>query len=288
MMKACYNVEGKVGTILIKLIVSDLDGTLLGFDKRVKNEDKRAIQFAAEQGIDLAIASGRMDNEILDVLKELQQKAHRVSQNGAFIYTKTNLRLHALTFSPQLARRIYQQVKEWKAIVLVCDENTYFIEETNEHTNEIEKRLFYGLYECPNMLDAIGKTIHPSKITVLAENEQIVEFERTIANQFGNHVDTFISESRCLDIMPKNISKGNAVLALMEHLRVQPHEIACFGDAFNDIPMFRLTPYSFAMSHAHPAVKKEAQYVVHSVSEGIQMILANAPSAKMMQQKLAD
>jgi Cof subfamily protein (haloacid dehalogenase superfamily) len=287
-MKACYNDEGKVGTILIKLIVSDLDGTLLGFDKRMKNEDKRAIQFATEQGIDLAIASGRMDNEILDVLKELQQKAHRVSQNGAFIYTKTNLRLHAVTFPPQLAQQIYQQAKEWKAIVLVCDENAYFIEETNEYTNEIEKRLFYGLYELPNMLDAIGKDIHPSKITVLAEDEQIVEFEQKITNQFGNHVDAFISEPRCLDIMPKNISKGNAILALIKHLRVQPHEIACFGDAFNDIPMFRLTPYSFAMSHAHPAVKKEAQYVVHSVSEGIQMILTNASSTKMMQQKLAD
>jgi Cof subfamily protein (haloacid dehalogenase superfamily) len=264
-----------VGTTLIKLIVSDLDGTLLGLDNHVKKEDKLAIQLAVEQGIDFAIASGRMDNEILEVLQELEQKAHRISQNGAFIYTKTNLSLHSIVFSPQLAQQIYQQAKELEAIVLVCNENTYFIEETNENTAEIEKRLFYGLYERPNILDSIGKDIHPSKITVLAANEQIVEFEQKITRQFGNHIDTFISEPGCLDIMPKNISKGKAIHTLMEHLHLQPNEIACFGDAFNDIPMFRLTPYSFAMSHAHPDVKKEAQYVINSVSEGIQIILAN-------------
>jgi Cof subfamily protein (haloacid dehalogenase superfamily) len=272
-------VEGKVGTTLIKLIVSDLDGTLLGIDNYIKKEDKHAIQLAVEQGIDLAIASGRMDNEILNVLKQLEQNAHRISQNGASIYTKTNLPLHAATFSPQLAQQIYRQAKELEAIVLVCNENTYFIEETNENTAEIEKRLFYGLYECPNILDSIGKDIHPSKITVLAANEQIIEFEQKITNQFGNHIDTFISEPNCLDIMPKNISKGNAVRTLMEHLRLQPDEIACFGDAFNDIPMFRLTPYSFAMSHAHPDVKKEAQYVINSVSEGIHMILTNVSTS---------
>ncbi len=272
-----------MGTTLIKLIVSDLDGTLLGLDNHVKKEDKLAIQLAVEQGIDFAIASGRMDNEILEVLQELEQKAHRISQNGAFIYTKTNLPLHATTFSPQLAQQIYRQAKELEAIVLVCNENTYFIEETNENTAEIEKRLFYGLYECPNILDSIGKDIHPSKITVLATNEQIVEFEQKITRQFGNHIDTFISEPNCLDIMPKNISKGNAVRTLMEHLRLQPNEIACFGDAFNDTPMFRLTPYSFAMSHAHPNVKKEAQYVINSVSEGIHMILKDIPTPNMMQ-----
>jgi Cof subfamily protein (haloacid dehalogenase superfamily) len=271
-----------VGTALIKLIVSDLDGTLLGLDNHIKKEDKHAIQLAMEQGIDFAIASGRMDNEILDVLKELDQKAHRISQNGAFIYTKTSLQLHAATFSPELAQQIYRQAKELEAIVLVCNENTYFIEETNENTSEIEKRLFYGLYERPNLLDSIGKDIHPSKITVLAANEQIVEFEQKITNQFGNHIDTFISEPHCLDIMPKNISKGNAIRTLMEHLRVQPNEIACFGDAFNDIPMFRLTPYSFAMSHAHPDVKKEARYVINSVSEGMRMILNNIPTPNMM------
>ncbi len=89
---------------MIKLIVSDLDGTLLGFDKKIKEEDKRAIQLAIENGIDFAVASGRMDIEILEVLKEIEQKAHRVSQNGAYIYTKTDVSLHSAAFEPDIAR----------------------------------------------------------------------------------------------------------------------------------------------------------------------------------------
>ncbi len=153
----------------------------------------------------------------------------------------------------------------------------------NEHVSELQKRLFYGLCEVPNMSGTIGADILPSKITVLAENEVITSFQQQIMERFGDVVDTFISEPRCLDIMPKNISKGNALRSLMNHLDVQPEETACFGDAFNDIPMFRLTPYSFVMSHAHPDVKKEARYIVDSVSEAVQIILTEINQPNLTQ-----
>jgi Cof subfamily protein (haloacid dehalogenase superfamily) len=258
---------------LIKLIVSDLDGTLLGFDKKIKEEDKRAIQAAIEHGMDFAVASGRMDIEILEVLKEIEQKAHRVSQNGAYIYTKTDVSLHSATFEPTVARQIYQEAKQLEAIILVCNENTNFVETLTEQVRQLQVRLFHDIIEAPNMIKAIGTTIYPSKITVLAENDVITSFQQQVTKQFGDLVDTFISEERCLDIMPKNISKGNALRSLMEHLDVTPEETACFGDSFNDIPMFRLTPYSFVMSHAHPDVKKEARYIVDSVNEAVQIIL---------------
>jgi Cof subfamily protein (haloacid dehalogenase superfamily) len=258
---------------MIKLIVSDLDGTLLGYDRRVKQEDKEAVERAVKSGIDFAVASGRMDNEILEVLKELDQKAHRVSQNGAYIYTSADVHLHSVAFETNIAREIYKEARKLEAIVMVCNEHTNFVEKKTEHVEQMRARLFHDIIEERNMLEAIGTTIIPSKITVIGEEETVLAFQQKANEQWQNHVDTFISEPRCLDIMPKHISKGNAIRSLIEHLHLKEDEIACFGDSFNDIPMFRLTPYSFVMSHAHPDVQKEARYVVDSVHEAIDIIL---------------
>lgn len=259
---------------MIQLIVTDLDGTLLGYDRRVKAEDREAVIRAIASGIDFAVASGRMDNEILEVLKEIGHDAHRISQNGAFVYTKNHRLLHHSAFDEAIARSIYEQARKLEAIVLVCNEQTSFVETKTEQIEQMKARLFFDIVEKRNMLEAIGRDISPSKITVIAEEHVVAHFERFVRETWKQDVDTFISEPRCLDIMPKQISKGEALRLLMNHLQLKAEEVACFGDSFNDIPMFRLTPHSFVMSHAHEQVKKEARYIVSSVHEAIETVLS--------------
>ncbi|CUA79036.1 Cof-type HAD-IIB family hydrolase [Anoxybacillus suryakundensis] len=259
---------------MIQLIVTDLDGTLLGYDRRVKTEDREAVVRAITNGIDFAVASGRMDNEILEVLKEIGHDAHRISQNGAFVYTKNHHLLHHSSFHPDIARSIYKQARTLEAVVLVCNEQTSFVETKTEQIEQMRSRLFFDIVEKGDMLEAIGRDIFPSKITVIGEEHVVLHFERFVRETWAQHVDTFISEPRCLDIMPKQISKGEALRLLMNHLQLNVEEVACFGDSFNDIPMFRLTPHSFVMSHAPEQVKKEARYVVSSVHEAIETVLS--------------
>ncbi|WP_041638636.1 Cof-type HAD-IIB family hydrolase [Anoxybacillus flavithermus] len=258
---------------MIRLIVTDLDGTLLGYDRRVKEEDREAVVRAITSGIDFAVASGRMDNEILEVLKDIGHDAHRISQNGAFVYTSDHRLLHERTFDRALARSIYEQARALEAIVLVCNEQTSFVETKTEQMEQMKARLFFDIVEKGDMLAAIGRDILPSKITVIGEEHVVASFERFVNETWAPYVDTFISEPRCLDIMPKQISKGEALRLLMSHLQLTAEEVACFGDSFNDIPMFRLTPHSFVMSHAPEQVKKEARYVVSSVHEAIETVL---------------
>lgn len=258
---------------MIRLIVTDLDGTLLGYDRRVKTEDREAVVRAITNGIDFAVASGRMDNEILEVLKEIGHDAHRISQNGAFVYTNDHRLLHRSAFDPAVARAIYEQASTLEAIVLVCNEHTSFVETKTEQMEQMKARLFFDIVEKKQMLDAIGHDLSPSKITVIAEEDVINRFQSFVHKQWDRYVDTFISEPRCLDIMPKQISKGEALRLLMNHLQLKGEEVACFGDSFNDIPMFRLTPHSFVMSHAPEQVKREARYIVSSVHEAIETVL---------------
>ena len=73
--------------------------------------------------------------------------------------------------------------------------------------------------------------------------------------------------------MPKGISKGNALLELMELKGYRPTEVATIGDSMNDISMLQVTPYSFAMSHSDNIIKQSSHYIVKSVAEAIEMVL---------------
>lgn len=258
---------------MIKLLVSDLDGTLIDKKNQVALHDIKALKKLEEHNVDTCLASGRMDNEIMEVAKVVGDQFHRVSQNGSFVRTNDHVSLHSQTFEHGLAKKLYESACSDRNITIVCSNDTYFVAQKTDVIHQIEERLFFPIEEQGDMINAIGHSLIPSKISVLGHHEEILEMQQAIQDVFHEEVDTFISEKGCLDIMPKNISKGNALLILLKHLQLKPEEIACVGDSFNDIPMFKLTPNSFVISHAHEDVKKEATYVVETVSEAVKMIL---------------
>ncbi len=257
---------------LIKLIVSDLDGTLLQEDNTVKPQDVKALNQALQGGLQISIATGRMDTEIIEVLKLIGQKFHRISQNGAFASTIDEKSIFSRTFNHEIAESIYHKVLDPKFVTIVCSYDTNFTHENNEYVEDVQKRMFNPIIIDPEISSKFSE-VKPSKITLIGFENDIFDIYEKLSNEFKDEIDLFISEKHVLDIMPKQISKGNAIIKLLDELSLKPEEIACIGDSFNDIPMFRLTPYSFVMSTAHDDVKKEAKYVVESVAGAVEMIL---------------
>ncbi|MFS0861270.1 HAD family hydrolase [Fredinandcohnia sp. 179-A 10B2 NHS] len=256
---------------MIKLIVSDLDGTLLQNDNTVKDEDARALRSAVEEGIQISIATGRMDNEIIEVLSSINEKFHRISQNGAFVSTTEDKSIFSRTFETSTAELIYNKVLPSNFVTLICSYDTNYTCEENEYVSGIQERMFHPIIIDP----AIGTKfdeVKPSKITLIGFENEIMNMEKQLKEELGAQIDLFISEKHVLDIMPKGISKGNALQTLLNVLSIKPEEIACIGDSFNDIPMFQLTPHSYVMSHAHDLVKQEAAHIVDSVAEAVAQI----------------
>ena len=91
--------------------------------------------------------------------------------------------------------------------------------------------------------------------------------------RFGDRFDVIYSGPENIELMPKNISKGQALLELMELKGYEPTEVACIGDSMNDITMLQATPFSFAMRHSDDIVKESSHYVVKTVAEAIEMVL---------------
>ncbi|WP_456279220.1 HAD family hydrolase [Bacillus sp. AK128] len=258
---------------MIKLIVSDLDGTLLDESIKVREHDITCIHKALREGIKFCVATGRKDSDILEVAEMINHTFHRISQNGAFIVMEDQTDLHSTFFNASLAQKLYNHVIDRDVLTLVSTRDSEIIDRNNEMVEKIQKVLFSPLQINPNLKNEIGVSVHPSKIIVSGKDEVIEALQKELLEAYPNEIDAFISAKYTLDLMPKNISKGNAVRQLAQHLGIQLHEIACIGDSFNDVPMFQVAKYSFAMSEAKPGVKEHADYVVDSVGEAIEKII---------------
>ncbi|SET13890.1 hypothetical protein SAMN05421676_10317 [Salinibacillus kushneri] len=260
---------------MIKMIVSDLDGTLLTEHREILSKDKESILNAKKNGIDISIASGRMDVEINEVFNIMGVKGHRISQNGAFVYSKDGQRIYGNPFSTENVINIYgfltTHVKER---VTLYSENTGFVSNSSQLRSEDEHRLFFPIKVEPDLLKMVENGLEVSKISVYSQNtDSLKEIQKQVEEAFSNVADSFISDPSCLDIMPKNINKGKGIEAIMNALNIAPEEMICIGDSFNDISMFNLTPHSYVMSQSEDTVKQYAAHEINYVHEALEDIL---------------
>ncbi|WP_431800417.1 HAD family hydrolase [Halobacillus andaensis] len=255
---------------MIKLFISDLDGTLLGMNHYIKPEDIESLKELNQAKVELAVASGRMDHDIAQVLNKVGVTGHRISQNGAFVYDVNDNSIHSRFFEAAMAKEVMNFIEEEPMVKTVSTEDKIYTSEHNEWVDLISTQLFQNIIIEPALTSQFGNHIAPSKITLHGKEDDVILAHGRVQKQFGNKLDSFISHESCVDIMPQMINKGNGIKALLHSIGVEPNETACIGDSFNDLPMFEVTPHSYAMSTAHPDVQKKAAYVVDHVYEAVE------------------
>ncbi|MBG9790100.1 HAD family hydrolase [Brevibacillus laterosporus] len=271
---------------MIKMFVSDLDGTLLTDEKKIDPADREALLFLAKKGIQICIASGRIDRDIKWVIEELGHQCHRVSQNGGFVITREEQLLHACDFDPEMARKLCETGNEFDAISLVSVGDEVYLTKKTAY-KEIEEAHKEQIKEEPNLINMFSDQLKPTKLTYIGEMDILKQLQQKVHELYPEQFDSFVSFSDCLDLMPLHVSKGDGVGRLMKNLDVSPEEVACIGDSYNDLPMFEAVTHSFAMEHADEAIKEKAAHTVKSVREAAEWVaqqngwqLTPAPTSK--------
>jgi Cof subfamily protein (haloacid dehalogenase superfamily) len=270
---------------MIKLIVSDLDGTLLNHAKKVNPRDREALSLAAAQGIELCLASGRMHIEMTQVMDEIGIAAHSVSQNGALIHLKEGRLLHSKLFDTELAAKLYDIAKPYDLVKLICSGEANYITHATQASDEIQARMFQKFIVSEHVQEAITQDLPVCKFSFFGGLELLLEVQRELNERVGDRLTMYLSDKDCLDIMPLGVSKGDALPILLDSIGLKADEIACIGDSFNDISMFGITPYSFAMHHGHSDVRKSAAHEVHSVADALALVHAYNASQLSRQQE---
>ena len=254
---------------MIKLFVSDLDDTLVYNVGHMHEEDEKALRWLAEKGTNICFASGRFTHRIYDAVRRFTFPYYTTGLNGATMLLPNGKLFHESKFDDGVAQEIYRYIHDKRLADIVCTKEQRYTKKKNEHHHAFEDYMGVHIAEIETLEEEFGKTVHPAKLFVYGEEEKIMTLDQELRKTFHEQAEIFISGKRYVDIMPMGVSKGSALKRLMEHLKIEAHEVACIGDSFNDVSMFAVTPHSFTLHHAHPYVKGKAHHIVRSVEEAI-------------------
>lgn len=258
---------------MIKAIISDLDGTLIHHHADMNDEDIDALRRAADAGIAIAFASGRMHPEIEAVMAGIGLRVHSISQNGAFVHTADGTRIAQHAFDPHLQRRLIEAGERTAFLTMLCAPDYYVLERMTPHGEAIGSRLLAPLRIIPDARDRLGHELVSAKMSFFGDPDELRSFMAELKDEHGDRIDAYISDIDCMDVMPSGVSKGTGCRALLDRLGIAPEEAVCIGDSFNDLSMFAATPHSYAMAGSHPDVRAKAAHVTASVADVIARVL---------------
>ena len=256
----------------VKLVVSDMDGTLLNSNNKVSNQFFKIFAKLQEQNIHFCAASGRQYNSIVDKLAPIKNDIFVIAENGA-IAKRNNDVLLLTSLNSQKIIDIIPILRNIKgANIVLCSKNTAFIESTDATFTSLFQEYYYS-FQTVNDLIEIAKNTPILKIAVHHFNSSETFIYPALKHLKEQYL-LKVSGKNWLDISHEKANKGNALREVQKILNVTKQETMVFGDYHNDIEMLQEADFSFAMNNAHKDIKEIANYATTSNDDfGVEKIL---------------
>ena len=263
----------------VKLVVSDMDGTLLNSKGEVSASFFKLFHQLQNQSIHFCAASGRQYNSIIDKLAIIKDDIYIIAENGG-IAKKGNDLLALNVLSIATIKKVIPVLRTISdSHIVLCGINGAFIESKNqEFINYFQE--YYHSYQIVDDLIAIADSEDFLKIAIY-HNDSSEENIYPKVKEFKDEMLIKISGKNWLDISDKNANKGSALREVQQILNITKEETMVFGDYHNDIELMQEAHFSFAMKNAHKDIKEIANYTTESNDNlGVERILEKLIEAK--------
>ena len=275
---------------MIKLIASDMDGTLLNHNHKIPKENVKLINFAKNQGIEFVVATGRAYYEALPALNEENINCDVISFNGGIVYDKNG---NIISITPMLPKDLYYTIEILKSFdisyqlytkntiyttSIETDINAYIdlirsngYEPDVEHLRaEAQQKLDVGyITEVENIELYLNEKENPP-IKIIAISNDISKLENA-AKLLSENTSISVTSSGAnnIEIMHKNATKGTALKEIAKIYGINLENAVAIGDNLNDQAMLDIVGYSVAMKNGNIKLKEQAKYVTEKTnSEG--------------------
>lgn len=250
---------------MIKLIASDLDGTLLqGTAKQLNPEVFDLILKLKEHGVLFVAASGRQLASMQRLFEPIQNEISYIAENGALTVHENELSVNT-ALERDLALRILQCTMghpDWKVFVSGVD-TCYVLEGEDEFINYLHND-YHNHTTTIQKFEDIQEAFLKISLLAKADFDSSLQYFRALFSQETKVVNS----GKCwIDIVPLTSNKGTALQMLLEKLGIAAKDCVAFGDQQNDIEMLELVGKSYAVAGAPAEVKKYADAVTDSVEE---------------------
>lgn len=244
----------------LRLVVADMDGTLLDGEGRVPPRLESVVVRMRRHGVIFAPASGRQLANLRATLGAAITDSPIIAENGTIViqggdelYRQTITRVEAAT-----AVRVTRTLREHGADVgaVVATRDRAYIDRTDKRFVDQCARYYEELETVDDVLElALDDVL---KIAVYTFGDAEFECHRPLSTAVPD-VQTVVSGAHWVDMMTRTASKGRALKAVQERLGISAAQTAVFGDYLNDAELYDHAELSFAVANAHPAILARAR-----------------------------
>lgn len=251
-----------------KLLVVDMDGTLLNSSKKVSHETRQVLEELKNIGVNIAIATGRIYTTVKAYAKDLKIEAPIIACNGAVIKDiNNNKTIYSNHISEENCYRILEICKRYGTNCYLYSEDTIFAEKLEKlgkyfikmsKTQKEEDKIKVEMVNDSREVVSRGEKIY--KFVIFSDDSKSVEFAKEEILK-SLDLEVYKSTSDFLDVVNKGVCKGSGIRNLANIFDIETEEIIAVGDNENDISMIKYAGLGIAMGNGVDEIKKVADYI---------------------------
>lgn len=245
----------------IKLIASDMDGTLLDENGQVPPETFGLIIALRERGVRFVASSGRRYDRLCDFFSPVKDRMDFVASNGAQVFAD-GVQIDREVYSHLAIRRLAKTVAMFPNMHLALFDRTksYLLDDEDKFVREVDKDLpnVERIYELPSPQVSIIKA------SIFCDDGNVMDNAYVLQRELGGLFTFAPSGSSYIDVMQPGISKASGIAQVMEYHGIDASEVMAFGDAMNDYEIIRFVGTGCAMANGRPALRAVADRVIGS------------------------
>ena len=254
-----------------KLLVTDIDGTLINNDGSISADNRKALARVSEADIKICLSTGRATEACRKIIGQLGLDGHHIFFDGALVGTLDHA---SEIYSKPLDRNVLREVIEFSRAneidIDLYSASHYFIERET-WSSDIHSR-FFDIAPTKADFATLWEYETIIKIGMVTTNPQEAFRATAIHNKFNSSLNFSYVRTPSypgidfVNIVAPGVSKGKALLKLSAHLGIKPEAVIAIGDGENDIPLLSSAGLGIAMGNAPRAVKEIANEVTLDVN----------------------
>jgi Cof subfamily protein (haloacid dehalogenase superfamily) len=243
---------------MIKLIVTDVDGTLLDNNSKLSSLNKKAIFESRKKGIEVILSTGKSICSILYLIKLFGLKLPQITLNGAVIIDKNLEIINAVKLEPRYYLQAIKTIKRKGYFPLVALINGKIFYEkyhpSMDHIIKVEQKITKTEDIGTGYFSSNAANIH----IAIEETDPLDSYLR---KKFSGKINFIRSGKYYFDMLNPDASKGNALVIILKKFNITKNEVVVFGDSYNDLSMFKESGLNIAVRNSYPEVLKQADII---------------------------
>jgi hypothetical protein len=234
---------------MIKLIVCDLDGTLLNGQHCIAPLSKQVLQRIHHQGVEVMLATGRHYQDVYLLAQQLAIPTRLITSNGARVHNAKSELIYENHIPPELVADILALSAGFEVHRNLYQQDLWLVEEPNEPLLNIHHSSGFG-YRLTDFSQLDPQ--HIDKFYFNAPHDKLLPLEALLQARFAERLYITFTTETYLEVMNKGVSKGQALEKVLAQKGIAADEVMAFGDGLNDVDMLNLVGHPVVMANAHP------------------------------------